>query len=360
MKPAGDKQESLGRAFLQDAYLIADYGREKFYVSKAKDGGLGNNALLKPIFHQNLSSDTFAPLNNITNHPVSKAAVAGIVAGTVIPVVLAALAAYFFCLRRRRTKARLEEEARLKREAEEATLAAKVESPTESPQSMTEISTSESPLSASNTVHGRVHEADSSVVHESGGSPLAKPPEPAVELPDSSGSLGGFYWKDGEMLHEMQGTPVHLDSDTPESWKSGGSSTLYGSSGPTPPHAEAGPSSGPPAYSAAGGLVIPGSVHRSGSPPPASPIPQTPLEFYGPVRAFGPGGHTRVREDAGQRGWIGRAPGLPEVTLTPATPATPTAAPTSIRQLLEPINERRPPIEENKWPADEKKWPIGD
>jgi hypothetical protein len=478
IRPAtSPSQYTLGRAFLQDAYLIADYERSSFSVHDV--------AWLEPSSKESdiktiapgKAGTTFDPPPATSSHALSKAAI-GAIAGGVCGLVIALLALALLCLRRRRAAiaAAAEEKARLHREADEANIAAKVED-----------AHSNSPGSLSGTLlASKLHEADSHVIHESSGLPTTK----VVEIGSSSDDMG-FYWKDGEVLHEAAWTPTVIAETAgtpPGDWNSTGSNgggngtTNSGSNGTTNSGSNSGsnassgsstladgktPPSGPPPSGVYGppvraqlpGLVVRGLatnlepaspipetphefygplgrngpgprvlVERTrqqkrqdrqqaaqqqqaqqqqakqaqqaqqqqdqpqpqpqpqpqrpppqqpsrlnvpapaatatttgptgigmGSPPPASPIPETPLEFYG--GASGGGAGRRGRDGGGLRGppddrdWVGRAPGLPEVTLTPATPASATASGSGSAGVGASVSgrrEMRPPVDGEK------------
>jgi hypothetical protein len=90
----------------------------------------------------------------------------------------------------------------------------------------------------------------------------------------------------------------------------------------------------PPSLQVKHGLEIPQSdMPRS----PASPIPQTPLEFYG---ALPP-----ALASADQRRWVGRAPEVPNINLIPATPDESVPPSVPFRSARRDV-ERRPPIVE--------------
>jgi hypothetical protein len=127
---------------------------------------------------------------------------------------------------------------------------------------------------------------------------------------------------------------------------------------------------------ASDGLRVPGAKPARGADDPdaimpASPIQQTPIEFYGRRRAFqwppaaAAGGSTAmssstttggttmaatsmtVAATSAERGWVGRAPDVPEMTLTPPTPMGPTGAVAADgRPMI--INEKRPPTKKGR------------
>ncbi|KAI9707974.1 MAG: hypothetical protein M1820_004393 [Bogoriella megaspora] len=111
-RAANDTQYTIGRTFLQEAYVIADYDRQQFSVNQATfpaSGTLPNEhivAIHPPGFEANNS--TADPTNDKSNG-LSGGAIGGIVAGAV--VVIALLAGLLWFLRRKRSRARAAERA---------------------------------------------------------------------------------------------------------------------------------------------------------------------------------------------------------------------------------------------------------
>ncbi|KAK1086626.1 hypothetical protein LTR48_003397 [Friedmanniomyces endolithicus] len=92
---ANDTQYTLGRVFLQEAYLVVDYDRQNFTIAPCSSHGLdATNADIKTI----LSPDTVLPNSGGSSFPTG--AIAGVVVGIVI--LIAALAAILWFLRRRK------------------------------------------------------------------------------------------------------------------------------------------------------------------------------------------------------------------------------------------------------------------
>jgi hypothetical protein len=283
----------LGRTFLQEAYLTVDYERSKFSVAQA-------------LFPTETHVVSICALNDTTCiTPSTKpgppiATIAGVAAGAGAFLIILMLALFFLF---RRSKLRKH------REAEEAAMLAQKEK---------DLQSSFYPNIHSEKEFETV-ELDSGVVHESGGTPtypMQEMPTPdtagSTEMPDEStlSSYGGVYkLEDGgtggnpiiKVFYEMDATPTSTPNETPTGTMSSGD-TLVNSPG-----------------SALAALAPPNLTHLrqmdGGHQDDMSPIPQTPLEYYGGAAGNGP---------AGQRGWIGRAPGMPRVMLTPATPGSPT------------------------------------
>ncbi|KAL8802621.1 MAG: hypothetical protein Q9200_006523, partial [Gallowayella weberi] len=102
-----DTQYTLGRTFLQEAYLTVDYERSRFSVSQATfaDGAPVN---LIPISspNDNTTSTISTAKNNNDPNRLSRGALAGTVAGALIFFFLAVAATtlFFFFLRKRRQR----------------------------------------------------------------------------------------------------------------------------------------------------------------------------------------------------------------------------------------------------------------
>jgi hypothetical protein len=293
IRPSSDPETYvLGRVFLQEAYLTVDFERRVFSVAQANF--TKGQALPRSIFPINGTKEEDGP-----KLPLPKAAIAGLAGGgaALIAVLLLAL----FCLRRvKKTR---------KREAEDA--AATKESDLQYPLS---------PMSHDDSMRKGydVTELDSGIVHESGGVSTYPRQElsgdsqsPAIgEMPDESTlkAFGGFYKEEDDndggrpiikVFYEMDATPSGSTENTPTGTldSAGSGSTLVNTAKQTSPdHA----------------LLKPGNGGRDDE---LSPIPQTPMEYYGAPAA--PGSN-------GQRGSNEMPSDLPRVRLVPATPASPT------------------------------------
>jgi hypothetical protein len=219
-RAANDSQYTLGRTFLQEAYIIVDYEAKNFTLAPA-------------AFPDTTTNQVIVPVASVAKPTVSKAALsAGPIAGIVVGgiVLLAALAALFVFLRRRRS-------ARLA-DAKLAELA------------NTEATPHDAKHHPGGAGDGALFEAD-------GG--LGAPPS---ELPGSA-VAGGMYGKGGGLAARSE-----LESPAPV-FEMEGDSEMGGSS--TAAHSRS-------ASTAAGTLMTPasGSV---GSPNPlyASPSQPSPL-----------------------------------------------------------------------------------
>lgn len=101
----------LGRAFLQEAYVVVDYERNKFQVAQAVVSDPMPSPHLVPIF----KTDYVPPQSSQTNKPssgggLSGGAIAGIVIGVLAGLALLALGAFFFWKKKKRApKQKLDE-----------------------------------------------------------------------------------------------------------------------------------------------------------------------------------------------------------------------------------------------------------
>jgi hypothetical protein len=227
------QQLALGRAFLQDAVLISDYERGTFSIHQAVPSYPGIKTDLRPILiNKRKTLDSW-------DERLSKAAIAGIVAGAVTLVLLLSL--LVICLRRRRIQNAVEEK---NREAE--------------------VSFSEEPsLISYATLDPNLQEANSSTIHEIAGESLQELETrlAAAELDDSSKDLTIF---------ELEGREV--SSDTVRSI--GGDVRLKQQDMvPVRPNR-------PLVDNRM--LVVPTrpTLSRQMNDAPASPIPKTPSEYY--------------------------------------------------------------------------------
>lgn len=279
----------LGRTFLQEAYLIANYDKNYFKVHQV------NWTTADP------SKDSIMPIDLDVTSLSKNVIIAAAVAGTVVFLLLVFLFSCFILRRRRRQQKKLEKEQILT-------------SPT-----------------SSGDRESKLMEADSATVHEMPSSVVVEPVEmdgknAVSEMPDYNGTLGTHY-KPVELdptekiVFEMEGSPGdwkedrkevipsierQLDINTPaavsdESGIMTGSGTTSASSMSTSgvssldTHANINSNSSSNIFSSGLGslpksrlprvTVVPApglsTGQRSEQIIPASPIPQTPLEYYG-------------------------------------------------------------------------------
>ncbi|MCJ1320348.1 hypothetical protein MMC15_005686 [Xylographa vitiligo] len=110
-RAANDSQNTLGRTFLQEAYLIADYERSNFSINPVifADSYEPNlQAILPPSNSSNTTTSTsHSPLNNPTSTALTAGAIAGIVVSAFSVAVILAVG-IFVGVRKRRTQWRLQ------------------------------------------------------------------------------------------------------------------------------------------------------------------------------------------------------------------------------------------------------------
>lgn len=107
-RAANDTQYTLGRAFLQEAYIIADFERQNFSVWPCKWDSNTNNANVVAILSTNSTSNT--PNSSGGNGSSSKkglgtGAIAGIAVGAVAALAIVGAAAWLY-IKRARAKPR--------------------------------------------------------------------------------------------------------------------------------------------------------------------------------------------------------------------------------------------------------------
>ncbi|TKA74751.1 hypothetical protein B0A49_02254 [Cryomyces minteri] len=100
-RATNDTQYTLGRTFLQEAYLIADYERLNFTVAPC---AWHENAVQHIVAIPSVNSTTSPSSNSSPGSSFPAGAIAGVVVGIVVLIALVALV--LFCLRRKRAKKR--------------------------------------------------------------------------------------------------------------------------------------------------------------------------------------------------------------------------------------------------------------
>lgn len=102
-RAANETQYTLGRAFLQEAYIIADYERSNFSVHQAVGGSPPEqNIVTIHIPSSKNSTDSLA--DSISTTGLSKGAIIGISIGGAILVLAVSILAFILCRRRRRRR----------------------------------------------------------------------------------------------------------------------------------------------------------------------------------------------------------------------------------------------------------------
>ena len=95
-RAANDTQYTLGRTFLQEAYLIADYGRQNFSISQCT-WDTGARERLVAISSTNDTSNSTTPISSSTSshhHGLAGGAIAGIVIAALLALAIIALLIY--------------------------------------------------------------------------------------------------------------------------------------------------------------------------------------------------------------------------------------------------------------------------
>jgi hypothetical protein len=104
-RAANDTQYTLGRTFLQEAYVIADYERSNFSVHQTlfpSETSTSPNIL--PILAPGTNTSTPPSSSSQPASKLGAGAIAGIVIGAIAGIALLALLAFFYLRRRKRSK----------------------------------------------------------------------------------------------------------------------------------------------------------------------------------------------------------------------------------------------------------------
>jgi hypothetical protein len=108
-RAANSTQYTLGRTFLQEAYIIADYDRGNFTVAPCSwDVNKINTPLIGTIYKAGASPYDNLPSNN-NSSGISAGAIAGIIVGIVAAIALIGLLIWFLRRRRNAEKKRVAE-----------------------------------------------------------------------------------------------------------------------------------------------------------------------------------------------------------------------------------------------------------
>jgi hypothetical protein len=105
-RAANESQFTLGRAFLQEAYLVTDYEHHNFSISQATFDSSSKERIV-PIVSEDYTASTISAQNesgsqNVDPKGLSKPAIAGISVGATIFVLVCAVAFCLVWVRRRR------------------------------------------------------------------------------------------------------------------------------------------------------------------------------------------------------------------------------------------------------------------
>lgn len=111
MRAANDTQYTLGRTFLQEAYLTADYEREKFYISQTNFAGAPEHIIAILSVNATSTSTSTSTPTSTPNPSGPKGSPLALIVGVVVGgLVLGAIAivAFLFMRHRRAAKAKAE------------------------------------------------------------------------------------------------------------------------------------------------------------------------------------------------------------------------------------------------------------
>lgn len=101
-RAANDTQYTIGRTFLQEAYLIADFERNNFTVAQANFTTPMPSAHVQAISQPSATSSSTATSTPTPPSGISGGAIAGIVIGVIVVLALVALGALFYIRRRKK------------------------------------------------------------------------------------------------------------------------------------------------------------------------------------------------------------------------------------------------------------------
>lgn len=289
-KATNPEQYVLGRTFLQEAYLTADYERQRFSLHQA-------------YF-------PYPPTEKLValKAPFSKMMI-GAIAGGAGALILLILTAVFF-LRRIKQRRRLKA---AEKEAEAEATRIKIEQLEISPDSPSSLAM-------------KIMEIDSETVHEIGGMPRHQVQEIGVpvihgELPDQNTIMSDYegFFKEVvserhehpiiKVYYEMDGTPPRSEEGAPTGTLSSAGTTLIESPGWSS-------TGGSQSYSP-GSTLWPLRNHRRVVSDGTSPIPQTPAEFYDrrPVDFFNRLNDQRAGPSSSRNPHIGNMSPIPQTPL---------------------------------------------
>lgn len=123
-RAVNETQYTLGRAFFQEAYVVADYERQNFSVWPCKWDSNTNNAKVVPILSKDASANgtnsTYAPGFNTsdpTQNGLSTGAITGIAIGAALGIIGITIALWYFLVKKPQSQERASHEL----EAREAT-----------------------------------------------------------------------------------------------------------------------------------------------------------------------------------------------------------------------------------------------
>ncbi|KAI5356552.1 Putative aspartic peptidase A1 family, aspartic peptidase domain superfamily [Septoria linicola] len=101
-RAANSTQYTIGRTFFQEAYVIADFGRNNFTVAQASFDSLSDPRLV--AISQPPANTTTSPTTSTSSKALSAGAIAGIAIGAVAGLVFLGLVLWFFFLIRKKRR----------------------------------------------------------------------------------------------------------------------------------------------------------------------------------------------------------------------------------------------------------------
>jgi hypothetical protein len=262
------KQYVLGRTFLQNAYLVSDYERKSFSLHEAKlEAPAGPTPLLRSISAQNLQINTLDSWK-VHKNSFPRPIIIGTTIGCVVVIIL--ITVIFACMwHKRRAK---NPESRVQGDA----------TPTQ------ELSGNPARLEKGIDKPSHLYEADSGVVYESPDSATAHTGATIAgsEVPDTSVSLAPLEMPDTSITPSRSHDAFHnassaMETSAVSSISPNMPSSIDGenkSSQPGPEKSQNTTNTPQNAENAVENNKL--VVNQSTTLQPASPIPQTPLEYY--------------------------------------------------------------------------------
>lgn len=114
-------QYTIGRAFLQEAYVITDYERNTFSVHQAvhPTDSVGNNSIVNII---RPDTSTFTGVPTKSGSKLSTGAIVGIAIGAVAAIAIAVFGIFFICRRKRQKASGSDDEKPLENQSQPRTL----------------------------------------------------------------------------------------------------------------------------------------------------------------------------------------------------------------------------------------------
>jgi hypothetical protein len=211
----------LGRAFLQNAYITADYERKKFYVHQVKWPENNETSIIKPIFSAKTNSHAIQ---------LSSPATAGLVLSIVSVIGLTILGLLFYRRRRRKTAQIFRGRAKTGQ------------------------------FSSSSPAEGQKQEVDSEEILEAGNEERILPREMEAKhnISELAGNDDHVGVNDQQVELDAGSRANALEADDSTMVNNATALRMSGHIKPNPPSAE-----------------------RTGRLGAASPIPKTPVEYYG-------------------------------------------------------------------------------